>query len=230
MWAVAIGRSAGNCCQGSGAVAIGRRAGECCQGSDAIAIGTYAGQCCQGCSAIAIGAYTSKNCQQPNAIAIGAHAAETDYDYISLQQDSSVPSNDGLNNTITVTNNYDLGNVRPGMYINDNGYNNVMIMAVNGQVLSLAETPNSGSVSNDGYFTVRARQGTNAIAIGAYAASKTQFPNSIVINATGSDLASVGSGTLVIQSLRQVTGGSIPAGFYQVAWNPTTGEMIAVTP
>ena len=73
-------------------------------------------------------------------------------------------------------------------------------------------------------------QSQNSIAIGYRAAYRVQHPNSIVINATGSELQSAGSGTLVIQSLRQVTGGSIPSGFYQVAWNPTTGEMIVVTP
>jgi hypothetical protein len=115
------------------------------------------------------------------------------------------------------------------MLLANNGYNDMLILAVNGLVLTLAGVPNNGSITPGSQFNAIARQGTNAIAIGAYAASKTQFPNSIVINATGSDLPSAGSGTTVIQSLRQVTGGSIPTGFYQVAWNPTTGEMIAVT-
>ena len=163
-------------------------------------------------------------------MAIGAYAAYNDYSWISLQHDSSICGpNDGADNTITVTSGSDISNVRPGMIINDNGYNNVIIMAVNGQVLTLAEAPNSGSVSADGYFTIKARQGTNAIAIGAYAASRSQFPNSIVINSTGSDLPSLGSGTTVIQSLRQVTG-SVPSGFKQVYWNPTSGELIVVTP
>jgi hypothetical protein len=116
------------------------------------------------------------------------------------------------------------------MTINDNGYNSVMIMAVSGQVLTLAEAPNNGSVSADGNFIIKARQGTNAIAIGAYAASRSQFPNSIVINSTGSDLPSLGSGTTVIQSLRQVSGGTAPGGFSPVYWNPTSGELIVVTP
>ena len=230
MWAVAIGRAAGNCCQGSGAVAIGRRAGECCQRSEAIAIGTYAGQYCQREYAISIGSFTATNCQQTNAIAIGAYAAYNDNTNFTLQHDNSICGpNDGADNTITVTNLYSTSDIRPGMVINNNGYNHVVITAVNGQVLTLASTPNAGSITPGSFFNVYARQGINAIAIGAYAASKTQFPNSIVINATGSDLASAGSDTLVIKSLRQVTGGTIPTGFYQVAWNPTTGEMIAVT-
>jgi len=61
------------------------------------------------------------------------------------------------------------------------------------------------------------------------AAESNQDTNSIVLNASGNPLASAGVGTMVVQSLRQVTGGSIPSGFYQVAWNPTTGEMIVVT-
>jgi len=228
--AVAIGRSSGNCGQGHGAVAVGKQSGNYNQGDNAVAIGNYAGRCCQGCESVAIGYYAAQHCQQSNAIAIGPYAAYNDNTYFTLQHDSSVQGNDGSNNTVTVTNAYSISDIRPGMYIDDNGYNDVMIMAVNGLVLSLASTPNNGSITPGSNFAIRARQGTNAIAIGAYAASKTQFPNSIVINATGSDLPSAGSGTLVVQSLRQVTGGSIPTGFYQVAWNPTTGEMIAVTP
>jgi hypothetical protein len=229
--AVAVGRSAGNCHQGHGAVAVGKQSGYCHQGTNAVAVGNYAGRCYQGNASVAIGYYAAQNCQQTNAIAIGPYAAYTDNTSFTLQHDGSTCGpNDGANGTITVNTAYGISDIRPGMYIYDNGYNNVLITAVNGHTLTLASAPNAGSVTPNYNFTIRARQGTNAIAIGAYAASKTQFPNSIVINATGSDLPSAGSGTLVIQSLRQVTGGSIPTGFYQVAWNPTTGEMIAVTP
>jgi len=95
--------------------------------------------------------------------------------------------------------------------------------------LTLAGTPNNGSVYPGGQFNVTARQGQNAIAIGAYAASYTQFPNSIVINATGSSVDSAGPGTTVIQSLRQVAG-SAPSGFHPVYWNATTGELISLIP
>jgi hypothetical protein len=96
----------------------------------------------------------------------------------------------------------------------------------------------SGSVSGTYFglgFEVNQGQGANSIAIGHQAAGSTstvapQSSNSIVINASGSTLLDAGTGTTVIQSLRQVSGGSIPSGFYQVAWNPTTGELIIVTP
>ena len=118
------------------------------------------------------------------------------------------------------------------MSITNNGYNAVVITDVNygTNTLTVASLPNNGSIYANNPFLVFGGQGANAIAIGASAAYRVQHPNSIVINATGSELDDAGSGTLVVQSLRQVTGGSIPTGFYQVAWNPTTGEMIAVTP
>jgi len=229
--AVAIGRAAGNCGQGHGAVAVGKNAGYCDQGDNAVAIGNFAGRCCQGNASVAIGYYAAQNCQQSNAIAIGPYAAYTDDTLLTLEHDGSICGpNDGANSTVTITSGYDANLVRPGMMLYDNGYNDMMILAVNGRVLTLAGVPNSGSITPGSQFYARAQQGTNAIAIGAYAASKTQFPNSIVINSTGNDLASAGSNTLVVKTLRQVTGGSIPTGFYQVAWNPTTGEMIAVTP
>ena len=115
------------------------------------------------------------------------------------------------------------------MVISNNGYSKMLIESINGNILTLAGTPNNGSVTPGGQFHVEGRQGTNAIAIGSYAAQSTQHPNSIVINATGSTLDSAGSDTTVIQSLRQVTG-SVPSGFKQVYWNPTSGEMIVVTP
>jgi len=82
-------------------------------------------------------------------------------------------------------------------------------------------------VTPSNQVTAEGRQGVNAIAIGAYASAKAQSPNSIVINATGGVVNSAGTGTTVIQSLRQSS--SVPSGFNQVYWNPTTGELIVVT-
>jgi hypothetical protein len=114
------------------------------------------------------------------------------------------------------------------MALYNNGYDGQVITAINGTTLTLDGTAPYGPVTG-GQFQLAGRQGQNAIAIGAYAASKAQAPNSIVINSTGNDLPSAGSGTTVIQSLRQVTG-SVPSGFKSVYWNPTTGELIVVTP
>jgi hypothetical protein len=115
------------------------------------------------------------------------------------------------------------------MVLYNNGYSGQVITAINGTTLTLDGVAPYGPVGS-GTIHVDGRQGQNAIAIGAYAAQYAQAPDSIVINATGSELPSQGSGTTVIQSLRQVSGGTAPGGFSPVYWNPTTGELIVVTP
>jgi hypothetical protein len=163
-------------------------------------------------------------------VAIGQEACQGTEDdiYVNAAQDVG----DGSDYLVKVI---DASQVKIGMAIYNNGYGNgpdTYITAVDygTNTLTVSTLPNNGPIYAGGQFLIEGKQGTNAIAIGAYAARYSQYANSIVINATGSELKSAGPGTLVVQSLRQVTGGSIPTGFYQVAWNPTTGEMIAITP
>ena len=84
--------------------------------------------------------------------------------------------------------------------------------------------PISGSI---GFF---GHQGNAAIAIGAGAAYGAQHPNSIVISASEFGANSAGANTTVIQTLRTVSGGSVPGGFSPVYYNNVTGELIVVTP
>jgi hypothetical protein len=73
-------------------------------------------------------------------------------------------------------------------------------------------------------------QGSNAIAIGRLAGQLNQNINSIVINASGSNLPSNGPGTLTIKSIRQDRSIAMPLngpnGFATLLYNPTTGEII----
>ena len=243
--AIAIGHCAGNCCQGFGAVAVGDIAGNCGQGDHAVAvgyatgndnqghgavgIGVSAGRNSQGEYGIAIGYRTARCSQQTNAIAIGTWAAESDIFYTVEHDGTYIGTNDGSDSTITLTSGFDFSSVRSGMVLTNNGYTDMLILSISGNTLTLAGTPNNGSVISGATFNVDGRQGANAIAIGAYAARYSQSPNSIVINSTGSELPSAGTGTTVIQSLRQVSGGTAPSGFTSVYWNPTTGELITVT-
>jgi len=73
-------------------------------------------------------------------------------------------------------------------------------------------------------------QGVYAVAIGNYAGYACQAPNSIVINATGSEVGSAAASTTVIKPVRVVSGGSAPSGFHATYYNPATGELIVVTP
>ena len=164
---------------------------------------------------------------RPNAVAIGAYSGTYEYNWITIH--TSATPGDGSNYMLQLV---DASQLIPGMLITNGGYTDATILSIDygTNTLTLDIQPNNGSVQPNAYLNAYGRQGTNALAIGAYAAHRTQHANSIVINATGSELKSAGSGTTVIQTLRQVTGGSIPTGFYQVAWNPTTGELIVVTP
>jgi hypothetical protein len=74
-----------------------------------------------------------------------------------------------------------------------------------------------------------AYQGENSIAIGCSAGSTSQAANSIVINAIGTSLQNTTSNSCIIKPIRQVAIGDLPAGSVHLYWNPTTGELMAVT-
>ena len=69
-------------------------------------------------------------------------------------------------------------------------------------------------------------QGANAVAIGRYAGRNNQAAKSIVINATDANLENTTADTFVVKPVRGEAGATLPAGFKQVAYNPTTGEFI----
>ena len=79
-----------------------------------------------------------------------------------------------------------------------------------------------------GNVAVLSGQGDNAIAIGNRAGgfANPQAATSIVINATGVVLENTQQDSFVVKPVRAVAG-ALPAGFKQVAYNPTTGEFIS---
>jgi fructose-1-phosphate kinase PfkB-like protein len=76
------------------------------------------------------------------------------------------------------------------------------------------------------------------VAIGFSAGRTSQGNNSIILNATGANLNQTTANTFTVKPVRAVTSvtfaaptsGSIPAGFSPMYYNPTTGEIIVVTP
>ena len=81
---------------------------------------------------------------------------------------------------------------------------------------SLAIGHNAGKVS----------QGNEAVAIGNEAAPASQHANSIVLNASGVALNTTQTSEFIVKPVRAVAG-SLPSGFKQMAYNPTTGEIIS---
>jgi hypothetical protein len=72
-------------------------------------------------------------------------------------------------------------------------------------------------------------QGSNAIAIGARAGDTNQANNSIILNATGATLDQTTANTFTVKPVREVVT-TVPSGFSPMYYNPTTGEIIVVTP
>ena len=71
-------------------------------------------------------------------------------------------------------------------------------------------------------------QGVEALALGSQAGTTNQASCSIVINASGAPLENTVSNTTVIKPVRD-GGTGLPVGFKQVAYNPTTGELVYYT-
>lgn len=69
-------------------------------------------------------------------------------------------------------------------------------------------------------------QGAEAIALGSQAGTTNQAACSIVINASGVPLENTVTGTTVIKPVRNAGSSGLPVGFFQVAYNPTTGELV----
>jgi hypothetical protein len=68
-------------------------------------------------------------------------------------------------------------------------------------------------------------QGIEALALGSQAGTTSQAACSIVINATGAPLENTVTQTTVIAPVRNAGATGLPVGFFQVAYNPTTGEL-----
>jgi hypothetical protein len=239
--AIAIGMDAGNDSQGTAAIAIGEDAGNDNQGFRAIAVGRYAGDQDQGDQAVAVGALAGRAGQGDYAVAIGRHAGEVGQgDYaVAVGQEAGRGVNPGtVENYPTVSwvsggasGDYTFivnstTGIYPGMAPVGNNFNDCIVTAVNtttNEITISAGTAGqlSGSIS---FFGV---QGEYAVAIGAYAGASVQHPNSVVINATGNEVNSAGTGTVVIKTIREI---GTPIGFFPCYYNPTTGELAYYNP
>jgi hypothetical protein len=223
--AISIGHEAGECCQQFRAVGIGRWAGARCQGNQAVSVGALAGRCQQGECAIAIGRHAGLAYQGCNSIAIGNEAGQglTDqYQYCRIQT-SFVSGGASGETTFVVAS---VAGIYPGMTPNGSNLNPCTVLAVNTGTNELTLTAaTAGQLS--GTYLFYGSQGDEAIAIGAYAGRSVQHPNSVIINATGNELNSAGTGTVVIKTIREI-GSS--AGFFPCYYNPITGELAYYNP
>ena len=222
--AISIGHEAGECCQDFRAIGIGRWAGAGCQGSQAVAVGALAGRCDQGQCAIAIGRHAGLVYQGNNAVAIGHEAGqglEDQYQYCRPQ--ASFVSGGGSGETTFIVSS--VAGIYPGMEPQGSNLNPCTVTAVNTGTNEL--TLSAGTAGQlSGTYSFYGSQGDEAIAIGAYAGRSVQHDNSVIINASGNEVNSAGTGTVVIKTVRMVESAS---GFYPCYYNPDTGELVYFT-
>ena len=237
--AIAIGKDAGNHQQGIAAVAIGEEAGQDNQGFRAVAVGRWAGDQDQGNQAVAVGALAGRYDQGDYAVAVGRHAGQDSQgEYaIAIGQEAGAGSTNLSGDYVTktwvsggqsgsstfVVNN--VTDIMTGMQAVGTNLNNCFVTAINTLTNEITISPVTSGALEGITPTINfyGHQGDYSIAIGAYASSRHQHDNSVVINSTGNELRSAGTGTVVIKTVRAVDSN---AGFYPCYYNPQTGELV----
>ena len=92
--------------------------------------------------------------------------------------------------------------------------------------VNAGQTNQSNQAIAIGYNAGSNNQGTNAIAIGAWASYSSQAANSIIINASGAITTATTTSSFYVNPIRHISTSTLPSGFYNMAYNPTTGEII----
>ena len=224
---VAIGNQAGNNIQGLSSVAIGDQAGNDQQSFKAVAIGYHAGNTLQERYAVAIGDQAGKTNQYRYAVAIGAEAGLTDQSGNAIaigyqageykQEPNSIAI--GASAGSTGQNGYSIAIGASAGSTGQGGYS-IAIGA------SAGSTDQSGNSIAIGYEAGNGTQGGDSIAIGSLAGYSSQAENTIILNATGAALDSVGDASACyVKPIRNV---DTSYNLYEpLAYNKTTGELVS---
>jgi len=162
-----------------------------------VAIGEEAGLSGQQTDAVAIGYQSGRSDQGISAVAVGVLAGFTGQGSSSV----AIGNNSGYTNQ---------------------GERSVAIGIVAGNV---AQGSGSVAIGDRAGFS---NQASDSIAIGKRAGFFNQPANTIILNASGFAVNGVAGQTssFYVNPVRQVTGGVLPPGFYNMAYNPTTSEII----
>jgi len=197
--------------QGQYSIAIGYQTGVINQGGCAVAIGSFAGQYCQGSLSVAIGPYAGYVGQCTISVAIGDSAAYFCQGHYAV----AVGPAAGYQNQ---------GNLSVAIGFGAGGQSQgTAAVAIGCHTGCINQGNNAVAIgSNAGY----SNQGSNSVAIGSHAGNTCQPAHTIILNATGNGLNGC-AGQTCRTYIKPVRGSSSPgAGFYQMYYNPTTGEMI----
>ena len=182
--------------------------------SSNVRLGGGAGQNSQGSDSIAIGFNAGLQSQATFGVAVGNGAGQ----YNQLTEGVAIGHNAGQN---------DQGSFALGLGSSagatDQGNRSVAIGFAAG-----FNNQGNDSVAI-GHNAGEQNQGGSAVAIGSKAGSTSQHNGSIVINATGANLQSQGINTFTVKPVRNAGASGLPTGFVQMAYNPTTGEIVYYT-
>jgi hypothetical protein len=220
--AVAVGYSAGQTDQGNRTVAVGISAGQYNQGSRAVAVGEIAGQTSQGSEATALGYLAGQSYQGNYATAVGVNAGLTSQGVYAVAVGYSAGQTDQGNRTVAV-------GISAGQY--NQGSRAVAVGEIAGQTSQGLHATAMGYLAGEsyqgnnavavGYSAGRYNQGLQAVAVGYSAGQTDQHDNSIVLNASGAALDTVGTGRTYIKPLRVATVAS-----NVMTYDQTTGEVM----
>jgi len=220
MASIAIGSYAGASSQGGSAVAIGSSAGEQTQGGNSVAVGANAAKVSQSASSVAIGAYSGNSGQGTESVGIGFNAGKTNQAFFSVAIGSNAAANTQSQNSVAI-----------GSYAGETtqGSGCLALGYLAGRVSQgAASTAIGGLAGNDaqgassvaiGYEAGKTLQGSSCVAIGNQAGKTNQHNNSIILNATGSDLNSTQANSLFAKPVRPATQ------TYVLGYNTTSGEI-----
>jgi len=216
---IAIGVNAASNTQGNSSIAIGVNAASNSQGFGAIAIGNSAGKTQQANGAISIGIGTGANNQGYTAIAIGQFAGENQQGNYSLGiGDSSGRQNQGSNSVAigyqASQNNQGNLSVALGAYAgmgsNALGHNQAnYTIAIGAQAAESTNGDQEIGAIAIGYQAARAFQRQYSIAIGYQAGANIVATNSIILNATGTNVNSNVANSFIVKPIRNATSGNI---------------------
>lgn len=236
-FSIAIGYESGRDSQGNNCTSIGREAGRINQGELSIAIGTYSGYLNLGEKSIAIGNYASYTGLNEQTISIGSFAGHntqgTNSIGIGYYSGSEFQSSEAISiGSYSGYENQGYNSVAIGYY---SGYKNQSSgsIGIGNMAGSYNQLSNAIAI---GYQSGYTGQGTNTVAIGTLCGTTGQAnnsigigyranprgQNSIIINASDTDMTRTGTGAFYINPIRQANGTPGIRLYYQQPSNEIT--------
>ncbi len=223
---VAIGVSAGNSLQGQNSVAVGNYAAVTRQGEFAIAIGDNAGALYQSTNAIAIGTEAGRWYQTSNTVALGFKAGWSNQGLSAVAIGCNAGYSNQQTNSVAIGRfagyaNQESGSIALGYY-SGAGYQQNNTVAIGNQAGRLNQSTGAIAIGFQAGFQ---GQGINSIAIGTNAGngpnSESQHDSTIVLNATGDYLSTIGPSSFYVAPIRSDATPNLST----LSYNPYTKEI-----